>query len=604
MSYELWLIWRFVANRWTRYVASWLLALGLAAHLQHMAWHTFDKVKGKPSETRRDGNEGHTTIDFGGQWLMGRMLVLGHGRELYNLNRHYEVLQAAFPYEDESNDPDRKHDADDLLGAFMDTEDPTSRRIKVEGEGLLKKTRATKQTLAAPLMAADPLQAAVIVAVCEHQFWTPAALEELKKKHVGGPLYPPIHAFLMAPLALNNDVRGSYRLMQWIVLGMGFLGGLGVSVLTRGRVWWPVASTLIMLFPGFKGAHDLAQNSAVTLAIVIWGWALVARDRPMLGGMILGLLAFKPTWAMAFFLVPLLTRRWRTCAAMIATGIVLAAITLPFVGIQSWLDWLKVGQVANFVYDVDGNWIPLSRDLFGLGRRLLIDTSDNTMYYDRDRWEAHVIGWALWLFVFEATLKLSQYFRARFTNVSGPAPALLFIAAWLLCLHFMYYDALIAAAGVLLLLDPPARLFTPLLITFRKPAEPNPDPDPDYFLPRLADTHPDLEGRGVRGAMVANSFVMYAFACLFFIQHTLPWLDLGATLSLGRLFPERAVSSMGEAVVKDGKTVMHKPSVEILLSGKNPPLETYFLLFLWAWCAVRVLLPREEWRQSPAKKPP
>jgi arabinofuranan 3-O-arabinosyltransferase len=591
MSYELWLIWRFVAHKWTRYVASWLLALGMAAHLQHIARHSFDMAPGLPTEKKRcDGNDGHTSIDFGGQWLMGRMLVLGHGRELYNLNRHYEVLQSAYPYEDEA--PAGKHDADELLGALMDNEDPSSRRIKSDEESLLQKTRKTKQTFVAPLMAGDALQAAAIVAVCENQFWTPKAREELQRRHVGGPLYPPIHAFVMAPLALTNDVRSSYQIMQWLVLGAGFLAGLGVNVLTRGRVWWPVAATLIILFPGFKGGHDLAQNSAVTLAIVIWGWALIARDRPAAGGIVWGLLAFKPTWAMAFLLVLLLTRRWRTCTAMIATGVVMALITLPFVGIQSWLDWLAIGKVANFVYEVDANWIPLSRDLFGLPRRLLIDTSNNTQYADRDRWYAHVVGWALWLFVLEATIKLSQYYRPLFRATSGPAPAFLLIAAWMLCLHFMYYDALVCAAGVLLLLDPPARLFRPLLVIFRSPSERQPDPDPDYFLPGLAATHPELDGRGVRGTMVANSFVMYVLAFLLFIQHTLPWSDLGVTLSLGRWFPERDVTSAGEVLVKDGKTVTHMPKMEILAATKSPPFETLFMLFLWGWCAVRVLTGR------------
>jgi arabinofuranan 3-O-arabinosyltransferase len=51
-----------------------------------------------------------------------------------------------------------------------------------------------------------------------------------------------------------------------------------------------------------------------------------------------GLLAFKPVWALAFFLVPLVTRRWRTCLAMAGTGAALALTTVPFVGWQCWLE--------------------------------------------------------------------------------------------------------------------------------------------------------------------------------------------------------------------------------------------------------------------------
>ena len=53
---------------------------------------------------------------------------------------------------------------------------------------------------------------------------------------------------------------------------------------------------------------------------------LIARDRPVLGGMAWGLFAYKPVWGLAFFLVPLLTRRWRVCVAMGITGIAFPAV--------------------------------------------------------------------------------------------------------------------------------------------------------------------------------------------------------------------------------------------------------------------------------------
>ena len=59
-----------------------------------------------------------------------------------------------------------------------------------------------------------------------------------------------------------------------------------------------------------------------------------------------GLLAFKPVWAVAFLLVPLLTRRWRFAAGMVLCGGGLALATLPFTGIQPWLDWLKLGSIG------------------------------------------------------------------------------------------------------------------------------------------------------------------------------------------------------------------------------------------------------------------
>src|SRR5205823_6328402 len=91
------------------------------------------------------------------------------------------------------------------------------------------------------------------------------------------------------------------------------------------------------------------------------------------GGVVWGLFAFKPVWGLAFFLVPLLSGRWRMCLAMVGTGAALGLLTLPVVGVQTWFDWLQVGREAAGVYNVNENWIHLSRDLQGIPRRLLLD---------------------------------------------------------------------------------------------------------------------------------------------------------------------------------------------------------------------------------------
>src|SRR5262249_54452127 len=154
---------------------------------------------------------------------------------------------------------------------------------------------------------------------------------------VGGPLYPPINAFFFAPLALMPP-RVAYRVNQGFGALLPFLAGLAIAGISRGRIWCPVAAAAVILLPGYVGSLNLGQNAALTLTILCWGWALAARGRPGWGGVVWGLLAFKPVWALAFILVPLLTGRWKMCLTMALSGAALAAATLPFVGVQSWLD--------------------------------------------------------------------------------------------------------------------------------------------------------------------------------------------------------------------------------------------------------------------------
>ena len=190
------LLWRFAANSWTRWGAAWLFCLGLATHLQHKAIHSFDVRKNVPVELRRrDGNDGHTSIDFGGQWIMGRMLMTGHGRELYDRNVQREVVTAAFPREDEAPEP-KSHDADDMMRAFMAVDEPREERA-----------RQTRATFPAALMAATPVEALTLTAAAQ-KHWTDERIAEASTRSIGGPLYPPIQAVLFAPLAQKRPAKG------------------------------------------------------------------------------------------------------------------------------------------------------------------------------------------------------------------------------------------------------------------------------------------------------------------------------------------------------------------------------------------------------------
>lgn len=574
-------LWKFITARWTRYVAAWLGCLAWAGYAQHQALHIFDSRATDPQHRRPDGNDGHTGIDFAGQWILGRMLVLGHGRELYNLHRLYEVAQRAFPREAEA--PAAKHhDADDLIDAFMDTE-----VAEHEWSERSLRERRLWATFAVPLGSTVPWSVITATAAAQESAWSEQELALLRSKHVGGPLYPPIHAFVMAPLALDDQPQRAYFMMTWLMLGAAFFAGAGVSFLTAGRIWWPVATAMMLAYPGFTGGHQLGQNAPLSAAIVVWGWALTARGRPILGGLIWSLLAFKPTWAVSFLLVPLLTRRWQALAAMIAGGAIWSSLTVPFVGIDTWRDWLAVGSTAQRTYHVDANWIFLSRDVLGIPRRWMIDQHSSIPYFLRDRWEAHVAGWAIWLIIVETTVRLSQWLPAIRGAATGPGAALILLGAWLACLHFMYYDVLLSFVAFVAILDPPARLWRPRFLVLHSETDSSP-PDPEYFAPKFAKRYP---GTAARRTFVANSVVIYFGVLLLLVQFTLPWLDL--TISIrGRhirpLPPTTASGTIqGEA---DGEAATAPAAVEVTTQTKGPPWDTACLIILWAYCGVAAVV--------------
>lgn len=380
-----------------RLFATWILALLATGFSFYWAWHAQD------NRERNDGNGGHLTIDFCGQWLMGRMLALGYGPEIYNRAYQRQVLTDVLPKEDQ-----------DPQVAESDVESMMRQLLGSGGVGV-------------------------------------ALYDPVRQRQLGGAMYPPVNALIMYPLGLLPP-RPAYRTQQILSYLLIFWTGLALQWLSRGNIWWPAAVLFLLAYPGCWQCIVLGQNAVLSLTILVWGWYFLSRDKPVLSGVIWGLLAFKPVWAAAFLLVPLLTRRWRMGVAMCGTSAALTALTLPLVGWQCWLDWFEVGKLGAAIYNVDENWIHISRDLLSIPRRWLLDFDAPPEM--RDRPAAFIVGWSLWLAVFLFTFTTTIRWRHDRT-FTGPAAAFLLLGAFLTCFHFMYYDVLLSALPVFLLFVEP-----------------------------------------------------------------------------------------------------------------------------------------------------
>ena len=84
------------------WLVAWLACLAVAAGRIEHARTEFRNRSVEPREWRADGNSGHTEIDFGGQYLMGRMLATGRGRELYRRQALWPVVWESFPADREA----------------------------------------------------------------------------------------------------------------------------------------------------------------------------------------------------------------------------------------------------------------------------------------------------------------------------------------------------------------------------------------------------------------------------------------------------------------------------------------------------------------------
>jgi hypothetical protein len=454
---------RFLLRQGTRRVLAWLALLASTAIAVHYAWTCYDEP------ARRDGNYGHATIDFGGQWLMGRMVVTGNGRSLYNRIVQRSVLEAAYPRAD-SEDPRLARLAAGHLAPLAaaepfgaatlllaapkpDAGDPQRILDWMMGEDS-PEIAAQVGGYLGPLAATGPLDAGALVAAGQEK-WRPVSGPLL-----GGPLYPPINALLCAPLAVLPP-RPAYRVLMACNLALTFAIGWLAQRMSGGRIWWQLGAVFVMGFPGYSGALNLGQNALFSLFLLVLGWIQLQRGHPGRAGILWGLLAYKPVWALAFFLVPLLTRRWRMAAAMAATGTTLAAATLPVVGVQAWHDWLQIGSAASALYTRCEPWIFLSRDLISVPRRYLLTFDEGyASIKDPGAQLATAIGLSLWLAPLAYTLAaVIRRGRQATRPTSGPQAAFLLLGSWMACYHFMYYDSLLAYLPCCLLYAEPRRVW-------------------------------------------------------------------------------------------------------------------------------------------------
>ncbi|MFT7520711.1 MAG: alpha-1,2-mannosyltransferase [Kiritimatiellia bacterium] len=143
--------------------------------------------------------------------------------------------------------------------------------------------------------------------------------------------YPPPGLLFMAPLGAAPYL---VALGCWLVLGLALFGGacwLGVRDRADRGVWIMAA----LACPALLQNTIHGQTGALTAALMGAGLASV-RTRPIVGGVVLGLLLFKPQYLPIVLLALLFGGRWRAVFGLVMGSTVCAALSLWLFGAESW----------------------------------------------------------------------------------------------------------------------------------------------------------------------------------------------------------------------------------------------------------------------------
>jgi alpha-1,2-mannosyltransferase len=152
-----------------------------------------------------------------------------------------------------------------------------------------------------------------------------------------GWLYPPIFLLVATPLAL---MPYPLALAVWQIgtfaLYLSVIGAIVRRMHQRGTaigpIWLPIAAG----FPAVFVNLGHGQNGFLTAAL--FGAALLALPtRPVISGVLFGLLAYKPQFALVVPIALLAAGQWRTVVAAGITVMALVAVTSLAFGANLWL---------------------------------------------------------------------------------------------------------------------------------------------------------------------------------------------------------------------------------------------------------------------------
>ncbi len=143
--------------------------------------------------------------------------------------------------------------------------------------------------------------------------------------------YPPIFLLLVRPLGLL-PVGLAYHV--WI--GLGLAAFLWAATGPRLR---PLTAVLLAALPASSVCIAAGQSGFLTGALLVGGLRL-AVARPWLGGLLLGVLTFKPQLGLMVPVALAAAGAWRAFGAAAAVTAALSAMTLLAFGPGAWVDWL------------------------------------------------------------------------------------------------------------------------------------------------------------------------------------------------------------------------------------------------------------------------
>jgi arabinofuranan 3-O-arabinosyltransferase len=201
--------------------------------------------------------------------------------------------------------------------------------------------------------------------------------------------YPPTYFLVLAPLALLP-----YR--------AAFVGWDIASLAACVAVVYPIvgrkAAIALALAAPFTAWNLLAAQNGFLTAALIGGSLLFLERRPVLAGVFIGCLTYKPQFGILIPIALVASRQWRAMAGAAATALLLAALSAVLFGVRAWAAFpqsLIAQSGLNLMAPATSNWGYLQSP-YGLARLLHAGTAPAWFVQGATTAALAAIVWRIW----------------------------------------------------------------------------------------------------------------------------------------------------------------------------------------------------------------
>jgi hypothetical protein len=245
-------------------------------------------------------------------------------------------------------------------------------------------------------------------------------------------LYPPHYLLLLVPFGMLPPVVAGI-----LFLALSF-GGLLWAALSCADGWQDklFLAGALALCPATAIVVCLGQNSFLTCGLIVGGFALLQR-RPILAGILFGMISYKPQLALMVPVALIASRQWRTLAAAAGTAALLCALSVAAFGLEPWRAWIELMIAPSAMFE---RWNQIAR-LNGQSVHAY------AVFLGASAGVAHAMQLAAAL-----AAAILVYFSNRAPMKTEIRVALVLIATMLSAPHVLDYDALLLGIAACLFL--------------------------------------------------------------------------------------------------------------------------------------------------------